>query len=147
MFARIGKLFVAVVLFSRGPAFSFFPASFSPTSDLALTGTLEKAQERKADALIARARLSKHHRLLDIGFGWGGISIRSVSQSDRQSLWISVPLLSSLLSPSSYTVSLLVARHPVPDRAGFHYRVGSSYLLLLCLNCLDAKTYIAFGTQ
>ncbi|CAN0453394.1 unnamed protein product, partial [Hapterophycus canaliculatus] len=48
----------------------------SPGDELVLTGTLEKAQERKADALIARARLSKHHRLLDIGFGWGGISIR-----------------------------------------------------------------------
>lgn len=49
----------------------------SPGGELALSGSLEKAQERKADALIARARLSKHHRLLDIGFGWGGISIRS----------------------------------------------------------------------
>lgn len=48
----------------------------SPGGELVLSGTLEKAQERKADALIARARLSKHHRLLDIGFGWGGISIR-----------------------------------------------------------------------
>ncbi|CAM9399488.1 unnamed protein product [Laminaria digitata] len=49
----------------------------SPTGELVLSGTLEHAQERKADALIARARLSKHHRLLDIGFGWGGISIRA----------------------------------------------------------------------
>eukprot|EP00752_Nemacystus_decipiens_P004454 g4067.t1 len=49
----------------------------SPGGELVLTGSLEKAQERKADALIARARLSKHHRLLDIGFGWGGISIRA----------------------------------------------------------------------
>ncbi|CAN0082345.1 unnamed protein product [Pylaiella littoralis] len=49
----------------------------SPGGELVLSGTLEKAQERKADALIARARLSKHHRLLDIGFGWGGISIRA----------------------------------------------------------------------
>ncbi|CAN0083806.1 unnamed protein product, partial [Ectocarpus fasciculatus] len=48
----------------------------SPGGELVLSGSLEKAQERKADALIARARLSKHHRLLDIGFGWGGISIR-----------------------------------------------------------------------
>lgn len=48
----------------------------SPTGELVLSGTLEHAQERKADALITRARLSKHHRLLDIGFGWGGISIR-----------------------------------------------------------------------
>lgn len=52
------------------------PISCSPTSNLVLSGSLEAAQERKADALIARARLSKHHRLLDIGFGWGGISIR-----------------------------------------------------------------------
>lgn len=50
----------------------------SPGGELVLSGSLEKAQERKADALIARARLSKHHRLLDIGFGWGGISIRLV---------------------------------------------------------------------
>ncbi|CAN0020776.1 unnamed protein product [Ectocarpus sp. 4 AP-2014] len=49
----------------------------SPGGELVLSGSLEKAQERKADALIARARLSKHHRLLDIGFGWGGISIRA----------------------------------------------------------------------
>lgn len=59
------------------PFFSFF--FDSPGGELVLSGTLEKAQERKADALITRARLSKHHRLLDIGFGWGGISIRYLS--------------------------------------------------------------------
>ena len=39
-------------------------------------GTLEEAQLRKLDHLIARARVSRHHKVLDLGFGWGGLSIR-----------------------------------------------------------------------
>jgi cyclopropane-fatty-acyl-phospholipid synthase len=44
---------------------------------LVLSGTLEEAQYRKVDTLIARARLQKHHKLLDIGFGWGGVALRA----------------------------------------------------------------------
>eukprot|EP00953_Heterococcus_sp_UTEX-ZZ885_P015742 8870-Heterococcus_DN1.PRE.4 len=44
---------------------------------LVLSGTLEEAQFRKVDTLIARARLQKHHKLLDIGFGWGGVALRA----------------------------------------------------------------------
>jgi cyclopropane-fatty-acyl-phospholipid synthase len=40
-------------------------------------GTLEEAQYRKVDTLIAAARIEPHHKLLDIGFGWGGITIRA----------------------------------------------------------------------
>ena len=31
----------------------------------------------KVDTLIARAQLLPSHRLLDIGFGWGGVAIRA----------------------------------------------------------------------
>lgn len=41
-------------------------------------GSLESAQERKIDALLARLQpLGPEHTLLDIGFGWGGICIRA----------------------------------------------------------------------
>jgi cyclopropane fatty-acyl-phospholipid synthase-like methyltransferase len=40
--------------------------------------TLEEAQLRKIDALLARLEpLGPEHELLDIGFGWGGICIRA----------------------------------------------------------------------
>ena len=39
-------------------------------------GSLEEAQERKLDHLIARACVQKTDRVLDLGFGWGGLSIR-----------------------------------------------------------------------
>jgi cyclopropane-fatty-acyl-phospholipid synthase len=39
-------------------------------------GTLEEAQLRKLDHLIARACVSKGDKVLDLGFGWGGLSIR-----------------------------------------------------------------------
>ena len=44
--------------------------------ELMFGGTLEEAQTRKLDHLIARACVSKHHTVLDLGFGWGGLSIR-----------------------------------------------------------------------
>jgi cyclopropane fatty-acyl-phospholipid synthase-like methyltransferase len=40
--------------------------------------TLEEAQLRKIDALLARLEpLGPEQELLDIGFGWGGICIRA----------------------------------------------------------------------
>jgi cyclopropane fatty-acyl-phospholipid synthase-like methyltransferase len=39
-------------------------------------GSLQEAQERKLDHLIARACVQKTDRVLDLGFGWGGLSIR-----------------------------------------------------------------------
>ena len=39
-------------------------------------GSLEEAQLRKLDHLIARAQVQKMDRVLDLGFGWGGLSIR-----------------------------------------------------------------------
>ncbi|CAM9124184.1 unnamed protein product, partial [Phaeothamnion confervicola] len=47
---------------------------------LAFKDTLESAQLRKVDTLLARARVGPGHRLLDIGFGWGGISIRAAER-------------------------------------------------------------------
>jgi len=39
-------------------------------------GSLEEAQERKLDHLISRANVQRTDRVLDLGFGWGGLSIR-----------------------------------------------------------------------
>jgi hypothetical protein len=39
-------------------------------------GSLEAAQLRKLDHLIARAQVQRSDRVLDLGFGWGGLSIR-----------------------------------------------------------------------
>jgi predicted NAD/FAD-binding protein/cyclopropane fatty-acyl-phospholipid synthase-like methyltransferase len=39
-------------------------------------GSLDDAQTRKLDALISLARVNSEHKVLDLGFGWGGLSIR-----------------------------------------------------------------------
>jgi cyclopropane fatty-acyl-phospholipid synthase-like methyltransferase len=52
-------------------------APAAPTSvELVFKSTLEEAQLRKLDHLIARANVQKTDRVLDLGFGWGGLSIR-----------------------------------------------------------------------
>jgi uncharacterized protein len=48
----------------------------APRVELLFKGTLEEAQTRKLDHLIARANVQKEDRVLDLGFGWGGLSIR-----------------------------------------------------------------------
>ena len=44
--------------------------------ELLFRGSLEAAQLRKLDHLIARAGVTAKDRVLDLGFGWGGLSIR-----------------------------------------------------------------------
>lgn len=52
-----------------------------PTPKLKFLGTLEDAQLRKIDALLQRLEpITAEHHLLDIGFGWGGISIRAAEK-------------------------------------------------------------------
>lgn len=41
--------------------------------------TLEDAQIRKIDQILEKACLSKHHRLLEIGTGWGKLAIRAAT--------------------------------------------------------------------
>ena len=48
----------------------------SPRVELLFKGTLEESQTRKLDHLIARANVQKEDRVLDLGFGWGGLSLR-----------------------------------------------------------------------
>jgi len=38
-------------------------------------GNLEEAQWRKLDTLLSRAQVQPNQTLLDIGFGWGGLSL------------------------------------------------------------------------
>lgn len=53
----------------------------SPARGLTFLDTLESAQLRKIDALLARLEpLGPEHTLLDIGFGWGGICIRAAEK-------------------------------------------------------------------
>lgn len=44
--------------------------------ELVFGGSLADAQTRKLDHLIARANVQPTDRVLDLGFGWGGLSIR-----------------------------------------------------------------------
>jgi len=55
------------------------PAAVTPkVYRLEYLDSLESAQQRKIDALLARlGPLTSEHSLLDIGFGWGGIAIRA----------------------------------------------------------------------
>ena len=48
----------------------------APRVELVFKSSLEEAQLRKLDHLIARAQVQRHDRVLDLGFGWGGLSIR-----------------------------------------------------------------------
>lgn len=51
------------------------------TVSLEFHGSLEDAQTRKIDALLARLEpLDAQHTLLDIGFGWGGVCIRAAEK-------------------------------------------------------------------
>uniref|UniRef100_A0A7S2XUH5 Amine oxidase domain-containing protein n=1 Tax=Fibrocapsa japonica TaxID=94617 RepID=A0A7S2XUH5_9STRA len=57
---------------------AIYDAKPSPSGkDLVLSGTLEEAEARKLDVLLAKAQVQPHHRLLDVGFGWGGLTIRA----------------------------------------------------------------------
>jgi cyclopropane fatty-acyl-phospholipid synthase-like methyltransferase len=52
-----------------------------PSSGLVFKGSLEEAQWRKLDTLCDRAQLQPGQTLLDIGFGWGGLSIHAAKVS------------------------------------------------------------------
>jgi cyclopropane-fatty-acyl-phospholipid synthase len=47
---------------------------------LLFRGTLEEAQWRKLDTLLARAQVQPGQTLLDIGFGWGGLSLHAAKK-------------------------------------------------------------------
>lgn len=47
---------------------------------LVFRGTLEEAQWRKLDTLLDRAQIKKGQTVLDIGFGWGGLSIHAAKK-------------------------------------------------------------------
>jgi cyclopropane-fatty-acyl-phospholipid synthase len=47
---------------------------------LLFRGSLEEAQWRKLDTLLARAQVQPGQTLLDIGFGWGGLSLHAAKK-------------------------------------------------------------------
>ena len=47
------------------------------SSGLVFRGTLEQAQWRKLDTLLDRAQIKPGQTMLDIGFGWGGLSLHA----------------------------------------------------------------------
>jgi cyclopropane-fatty-acyl-phospholipid synthase len=51
------------------------PNIVGQTSGLVFKGSLEEAQWRKLDTLLDRAQIQPGQTLLDIGFGWGGLSL------------------------------------------------------------------------
>jgi cyclopropane-fatty-acyl-phospholipid synthase len=58
---------------------AIYDAVKAPTGryGLVFRGTLEEAQWRKLDVLLDRAQVQPGQRLLDIGFGWGGLSLHA----------------------------------------------------------------------
>jgi cyclopropane-fatty-acyl-phospholipid synthase len=57
---------------------AIYDAVKSPTgSGLVFRGTLEEAQWRKLDTLLDRAQIQPGQTVLDIGFGWGGLSLHA----------------------------------------------------------------------
>jgi cyclopropane-fatty-acyl-phospholipid synthase len=52
----------------------------SGQSGLMFRGSLEQAQWRKLDTLLDRAQVQPGQRLLDIGFGWGGLSLHAAKK-------------------------------------------------------------------
>jgi cyclopropane-fatty-acyl-phospholipid synthase len=52
----------------------------SPSSGLLFRGSLEEAQWRKLDTLCDRAQIMPGQTLLDIGFGWGGLSLHAAKK-------------------------------------------------------------------
>ena len=51
-----------------------------PERGLVFKGTLEQAQWRKLDTLLARAQIQPGQSMLDIGFGWGGLSLHAAKK-------------------------------------------------------------------
>jgi cyclopropane-fatty-acyl-phospholipid synthase len=49
----------------------------SPQQGLVFRGSLEEAQWRKLDTLLDRAQIQPGQYVLDIGFGWGGLSLHA----------------------------------------------------------------------
>lgn len=49
-------------------------------SCLRFRGTLEEAQWRKLDTLLERAQIQPGQTMLDIGFGWGGLSLHAAKK-------------------------------------------------------------------
>ncbi|OEU17902.1 CMAS-domain-containing protein [Fragilariopsis cylindrus CCMP1102] len=52
----------------------------SPQRGLVFKGTLEEAQWRKLDTLLDRAQVQPGQTVLDIGFGWGGLSLHAAQK-------------------------------------------------------------------
>ena len=52
----------------------------SPQKGLVFRGTLEEAQWRKLDTLCDRAQMEPGQTVLDIGFGWGGLSLHAAKK-------------------------------------------------------------------
>jgi cyclopropane-fatty-acyl-phospholipid synthase len=52
----------------------------APQHGLVFRGTLEEAQWRKLDTLLDRAQVKPGQQVLDIGFGWGGLSLHAAKK-------------------------------------------------------------------
>jgi cyclopropane-fatty-acyl-phospholipid synthase len=59
---------------------AIYDAAHDPKLGLVFRGSLEEAQWRKLDTLLARAQIQPGQSMLDIGFGWGGLSIHAAKK-------------------------------------------------------------------
>jgi cyclopropane-fatty-acyl-phospholipid synthase len=62
---------------------AIYDAVAAPTghsSGLVFRGSLEQAQWRKLDTLLDRAQIKPGQTMLDIGFGWGGLSLHAAKK-------------------------------------------------------------------
>jgi len=64
----------------RAPPLTNFGSRSIGSGGLVFRGTLEEAQCRKLDTLLSRAQVEQGQTLLDIGFGWGGLSIHAAKK-------------------------------------------------------------------
>ncbi|KAK9804082.1 hypothetical protein WJX73_004574 [Symbiochloris irregularis] len=81
----------------------FLDPSLTYSSGIHMPGdSLEKAQERKLDALIAAAGISEGDHVLEIGCGWGSMAIRAVQTKGCR--WTGITISKAQLEEAMHRV-------------------------------------------
>ncbi|KAH9979981.1 cyclopropane-fatty-acyl-phospholipid synthase [Lactifluus volemus] len=112
----LSQLVTSSLLFESTPADSNTSTSHTSTRPTPpLVDTLAAAQQRKLEHIVSRARILPGHRVLEIGSGWGSLSLHIA----RQVAGVQVDTIT--LSDNQYAyVRAEVARHGFEDRIRVH---------------------------